>query len=118
VDSDRIGDELALPDPAGVLDLAAIADGRYTVRLFAQDKAGLSGEARIVVDVDKTPPVVAIAAPLDGGFLRPSLDSGNRHGRALRRVSSVSRFRPERRKLSFSEIGLGVAAVSDGLLLD
>ena len=37
--------------------------------LTGTDRAGSGGEARILVDVDNTPPVVAISTPADGALL-------------------------------------------------
>ncbi|MDX2000453.1 MAG: CARDB domain-containing protein, partial [Thermoanaerobaculia bacterium] len=43
--------------------VGTIADGEYTLRLFATDKAGQTGQARQVVVIDNTPPEVAIQTP-------------------------------------------------------
>ncbi|MDX1997340.1 MAG: CARDB domain-containing protein, partial [Thermoanaerobaculia bacterium] len=44
-------------------NVVAIADGDYTLRLTAIDKAGQSGQARQAVIIDNTPPTVEITTP-------------------------------------------------------
>jgi flagellar hook assembly protein FlgD len=51
-----------------------IADGIYTLSLYAKDKAGLEGEARTKIVIDNTPPQVAITSPKDGDYVTKSLD--------------------------------------------
>jgi hypothetical protein len=43
-----------------------IADGLYTLSHYAKDKAGSTGEARVRITIDNTPPEVFITAPQDG----------------------------------------------------
>jgi large repetitive protein len=49
-------------------------DGIYTLSLYAKDKAGLEGEAKLRLTVDNTPPTVAFASLRDGDYLRGPLD--------------------------------------------
>ena len=51
-----------------------IPDGSYTLSLFAQDKAGLTGESRIKVIIDNTAPETVISSPIDGSYLKSALD--------------------------------------------
>src|SRR5205814_2811615 len=50
--------------------LTGLADGDYTLRLSATDKAAQLGSAERSVTVDNTPPTAAIAAPAEGGYVR------------------------------------------------
>lgn len=51
-----------------------VADGLYTISLYAKDKAGQEGESRVKVTVDNTPPTVAFASIHDGDYIRGGLD--------------------------------------------
>lgn len=51
-----------------------IADGVYTLSLYAKDKAGLSGETKLKLVVDNTLPEVALTAPRDGDYLTKAID--------------------------------------------
>ena len=51
-----------------------IADGIYTLSLYAKDKAGLEGETKVKVVVDNTQPEVAISRPINGGYLTKATD--------------------------------------------
>jgi Tol biopolymer transport system component/fibronectin type 3 domain-containing protein len=51
-----------------------VADGLYTVSLYAKDKAGLEGEARVKVIVDNTPPALAFSTVHDGDYIRGPID--------------------------------------------
>jgi Tol biopolymer transport system component/flagellar hook assembly protein FlgD/fibronectin type 3 domain-containing protein len=51
-----------------------IADGLYSMSLYAKDKAGASGEARVRITIDNALPEVSITAPQDGGYVRSSFD--------------------------------------------
>jgi len=51
-----------------------IADGLYTVSLYAKDKAGLEGEFRVKVIVDNTIPQVGITLPKNGDYVRGTLN--------------------------------------------
>ncbi len=46
-----------------------VLDGAYTLSLYARDKAGLTGEAKVKLVVDNTPPEVALTQPVDGGYI-------------------------------------------------
>ncbi len=48
---------------------SGLADGAYTLRLVAVDKAGLTGEARALITIDNTAPVARLTAPADGGYV-------------------------------------------------
>lgn len=51
-----------------------VADGVYTLSLYARDKAGLEGEQRVRVVVDNAAPVVAITNLKEGDYLRVPFD--------------------------------------------
>ncbi|WP_281184377.1 CARDB domain-containing protein [Trichlorobacter lovleyi] len=51
-----------------------VADGVYTLSLYAKDKAGLSGETKLKLVVDNTLPEVALTAPRDGDYLTKAVD--------------------------------------------
>jgi len=51
-----------------------IADGLYTLSLYAKDKAGSTGEARGRITIDNTPPEVSITSLQDGGYVRSLID--------------------------------------------
>ena len=51
-----------------------IPDGLYTLSLSAKDKAGLTGETKIKVTIDNTPPEAAITAPRDGSYVRSAVE--------------------------------------------
>jgi Tol biopolymer transport system component/flagellar hook assembly protein FlgD/fibronectin type 3 domain-containing protein len=48
---------------------SGLPDGDYTLSLHAVDRAGLEGEARVKVTIDRTPPEVSIAFPAEGAYL-------------------------------------------------
>lgn len=47
-----------------------VADGVYTLSLFARDKAGLEGEAKVRLAVDNTVPEVGMTLPKDGDYVK------------------------------------------------
>ena len=49
-------------------------DGVYTLSLLAKDKAGLTGEAKVKITIDNTPPVSAITVPQEGGYVTKTGD--------------------------------------------
>ena len=51
-----------------------VPDGLYTLSLFAKDKAGLSGEAKVKVTVDNTAPETTITSPRDGDYVRAGVE--------------------------------------------
>ncbi len=62
----------AAPAPGSALatwNVAALADGPYTVSLVGTDRAGATAEARVSLVVDNTPPTAIIRQPLDGSRL-------------------------------------------------
>ncbi|MCL7488877.1 MAG: Ig-like domain-containing protein [Desulfobulbaceae bacterium] len=52
----------------------AVADGYYTIRVTAVDKAGWQSVARVVIHVDNNPPEVAVAVPEEGEFVTELFD--------------------------------------------
>lgn len=50
-------------------DVSSFADGKYAISLFVQDKAGLTGEARVGVIVDNTLPQTTITSPGEGSYI-------------------------------------------------
>lgn len=51
-----------------------VADGVYTLSLYAKDKAGLEGETKLKLVVDNTPPQIAITSPKEGDYVTKPLD--------------------------------------------
>lgn len=51
-----------------------VADGRYTVSLYAKDKAGLTGEVKAGVTIDNTPPSVSLTSISEGGYFKTATD--------------------------------------------
>lgn len=51
-----------------------IPDGRYTLMLYAKDKAGWESETRLGTTIDNTPPLVAITSPINGGYVKEALN--------------------------------------------
>ncbi|ABQ24284.1 Fibronectin, type III domain protein [Geotalea uraniireducens Rf4] len=51
-----------------------IADGTYTVSLYAIDKAGLEAEVKARIFIDNTPPTVTISSLKDGDYVKGALD--------------------------------------------
>ncbi len=51
-----------------------VPDGQYTLSLYARDKAGMEGEARVRVTVDNTPPEVSVTWPEEGGYVKEETD--------------------------------------------
>lgn len=47
-----------------------LADGRYRLRLRAEDHAGNTAQVEHLADVDGTPPLATISTPADGSFLK------------------------------------------------
>ena len=54
--------------PVGKAD--GIADGTYTIRLIATDKAGWTSESRVAMIIDNTPPIVDVQSPADGAYVK------------------------------------------------
>lgn len=68
-----------LPHVPGLFDWKAgrtdsIPDGLYTLLLSAKDKAGLTGESRVKIIIDNTPPEVSFASPKEGGYIKAPMD--------------------------------------------
>ena len=53
---------------------AGIPDGLYTISLLATDCANSETEARVKVNIDNTPPVVAITSPGNGDYVTRPVD--------------------------------------------
>jgi hypothetical protein len=51
-----------------------IPDGLYTLSLYANDKAGLTGEARGRIAIDNTPPALLITSPTEGSYIKAAVD--------------------------------------------
>lgn len=56
-----------------VLDLATLPEGKYAIKMVAQDGAGNSTELVKRFDIDNTAPVVTLSAPLAGSYLSARL---------------------------------------------
>ena len=63
------GTEIPATEQLGTWDVSGVADGIYTLRLSAQDLAGLSAQTRVLVTVDNTPPTAILTSPEDGSFV-------------------------------------------------
>jgi len=67
----------SLPAASTLFDWAVgpadgLADGNYTLSLYAKDKAGWEKEVQVSVTIDNTPPDLVISEPADDGYvLRP-----------------------------------------------
>jgi large repetitive protein len=108
------GTTLPLPQPVHAWVLDSMADGRYTLRLAAEDQAGHLAEARVKITVDNTPPAVALTAPPEGGFVTgPMAVTGtvtDAHLLEYRLAVAVGL------STAFSDLGGGSAAVTNGEL--
>ncbi|KAF0220892.1 MAG: fibronectin I domain-containing [Geobacteraceae bacterium] len=51
-----------------------VADGVYTISLYAKDKAGMEGEVRTTIIVDNAPPIVSITSPKNGDYVKAAFD--------------------------------------------
>ena len=49
---------------------SGIAEGTYTLSLYAKDKAGSEADVRIHVAVDSQPPVMRISEPVEGQYIK------------------------------------------------
>ena len=55
-------------------DVGSYADGLYTLRLTASDKANNSAETSIVVTIDNTPPTSVITVPIAESYIKGPVD--------------------------------------------
>lgn len=94
--------------------IAGLPDGAYILRLTASDRAGLSGEARVRILVDNTPPIAAISSPAPDAYVRAALPIVGTATDATLAVYTIG-VAPEG-SLLFSEIASGNAPVSGGTL--
>ncbi|MDH3976294.1 MAG: Ig-like domain-containing protein [Deltaproteobacteria bacterium] len=51
-----------------------LSDGRYTLSLYAKDKAGLENDISVGIFVDNSPPNVSILSPQDGNYVKGPID--------------------------------------------
>jgi len=111
------GNSLPLPSILKAWDVSALPDGLYSLRLTAQDQAGLTGEKRLLITVDNTAPVISIASPIEGSYVRLPQDVMG----SIDEINLVN-YRIEiapgaqGTSASWSELGVGSAAVSNGKL--
>ncbi|MDX1430942.1 MAG: CARDB domain-containing protein [Gammaproteobacteria bacterium] len=63
------GDSLPLPTPLASWDLSTLDDGVHVLRLSATDRADNATSVQITINVDNTPPVLALVSPADGEFV-------------------------------------------------
>jgi len=95
-----------------------IPDGVYTLSLYAKDKAGSTGEAKVKIIVDNTQPEVAITSLNDGNYIKAGSD--------IKGTATDPNF--DRYTVEFSEgqcssafkwaiIKTSTAPVNDGLLV-
>ncbi len=52
----------------------SIADGVYSLSMYAKDKAGLEGEAKTRIVIDNTPPDVALTSPKEGDYVTKAIN--------------------------------------------
>ncbi len=64
------GSEIPPGPTLAAWSLGALADGLYTLRLRATDRAALAAEARLQVTVDNSPPVAVISSPGAASFVK------------------------------------------------
>lgn len=111
------GSSLPLPAILKAWDVSALPDGLYTLRLTAEDKAGLTGEKRILITVDNTAPVVSTTSPVEGSYVRLPQDvtgSINEINLATYRIELAPGAKGT--SANWSELGAGTAAVANGKL--
>ncbi len=51
-----------------------VPDGLYTLSLYAQDKAGWTGEAKVKIIIDNTPPDTSITSLKNGDYVKSAVD--------------------------------------------
>ncbi len=51
-----------------------VPDGSYILSLLAQDRAGLTGEAKVKITIDNTPPSADITSPVEGRYVKTAAD--------------------------------------------
>ncbi|HUP42459.1 MAG TPA: FlgD immunoglobulin-like domain containing protein, partial [Thermoanaerobaculia bacterium] len=95
--------------------VGTVPDGLYTLRLTAEDLGGLTGEARVAVVVDNTPPVAAIAEPAAGSWVTGPLPVTGTAADAnlLLYQVEIAPAGTER----WSELGRSASSVTGGVLL-
>lgn len=113
------GNTLPLPDVLTNWDVSALADGPYTLRLIADDKAGLSGEKRVPVTVDNTPPIATMTAPAEDGYVRQASDIlGSATDSNFLEYALDLAPGAKGTSTRWTELGRGGSAVSEGVLLN
>ena len=94
-----------------------IADGLYTLSLSARDKAGLTGETRVKITIDNTPPEVSITSPPTGGYARAPLDiKGTASDANLEKYILESSEGPCSSAFRWGLLNASVHSVKDGML--
>ncbi len=106
-----------LPQPlAAAWNLTGVADGLWTLRLVAVDRAGQTSETRVAVTVDNTPPTALLTQPAEGGYVTGP--------RAITGTATDANLAEYRLAVAagtgnqFSDLGAGSAPVTAGHLLD
>ncbi|MHB8790486.1 MAG: CARDB domain-containing protein [Desulfobulbaceae bacterium] len=93
----------------------ALADGDYTLRVIAKDKAGGESEARVMVHVDNHVPELSLASPVEGGFVRESFAiSGTVHDLFLKEYTLKLAGASCADAVSWSLLRTGSQPVRDG----
>ena len=112
------GTTLPLPAPLLAWNVAALADGPYTLRLSAHDQADLFGEAHVALAIDNTPPAAVLSAPADGSYVTgPVAITGTATDTNLLSYELAVAPGPKGASQQFSVLGGGVNAVANGTLL-
>jgi hypothetical protein len=62
------------PFAACMLDTRMVSDGTHTIYAYAKDRAGLSGSSSKTINIDNTPPVVAITSPSVNSFVKGTVN--------------------------------------------
>ncbi|MEM7828403.1 MAG: Ig-like domain-containing protein, partial [Candidatus Aenigmatarchaeota archaeon] len=94
-----------------------IPDGLYTLSLFAKDKAGLEGEAKVRIKIDNTPPEVLIRLPHDGDYVKSAVDiKGTAYDQNLDKYTIELSGGPCSTAFKWVTFRTATASVKDGLL--
>ncbi len=111
------GTTLPVPSPAVAWTPSGVPDGAYTLRLYAQDLAGQTGQAQVAVTVDNTPPAVGITLPADGSYVTGPMNVfGTVQDANLLQYTLAVAPGPKGSSQQFSTVGVGASPVNAGLL--
>jgi len=113
------GTTLPVVDPLTTLDVASLADGVYTLRLTATDKADNISEKRIKITIDNTLPTTVITVPVENGFVTgPMSITGTAIDTNFAEYRLFVGVGPKDTVSRYTEIGSGITAVDNASLLN